>query len=106
MEAKVSEYLSGFFTSMQQILPVIGNILDEIWRILQEISQIMEKVINYDDMTVNETSQSRKKVKKVLSKDDLNEVRTSLVSLVLYLPTTLCWGIFQNGGRHRGSCPS
>lgn len=80
MEAKVSEYLSGFFTSMQQILPVIGNILDEIWRILQEISQIMEKVINYDDMTVNETSRSRKKVKKVLSKDDLNEVRTSLVS--------------------------
>ena len=42
--------------------------------------KLWKKFINYDDMTVNETSQSRKKVKKVLSKDDLNEVRTSLVS--------------------------
>lgn len=42
--------------------------------------KLWKKFINYDDMTVNETSRSRKKVKKVLSKDDLNEVRTSLVS--------------------------
>lgn len=44
------------------------------------ITNYGKKFINYDDMTVNETSRSRKKVKKVLSKDDLNEVRTSLVS--------------------------